>query len=68
MNKEAVLDRPDESLTLTTKVFVLASEVDGVPEMPPLDETASHAGPLTFANVKASNGFGSEALVAMVPV
>ena len=63
----AVSDKPPGSETLTTKALVPVSLENGVPESEPLGATVSQLGPLTFAKVSASLGFGSLALVAMVP-
>src|SRR5207237_723386 len=61
----AVFDRLPESVTLTTKVLVPTLAETGVPDKAPLPATLNHAGPLTFANVRVSAGFGSSALVAI---
>src|ERR1039458_9719346 len=66
MNSVAVLDKPPVSLTLTTNMFVFASEFAGVPDSAPLAATFNQAGPLTFAKVSATL-LRSLALVAMFP-
>ena len=54
----AVFDKPPESVTLATKMFVPTSAESGVPDRLPLLATPSHAGPLTFAKVSAAELLG----------
>src|SRR5215813_2428593 len=56
----AVPDRLPTSETLTTKLLLPISLENGVPESVPLGATASQFGPLIFANVRTSLGFGSD--------
>src|SRR5579863_6293893 len=67
INNVALLERPPESVTLTRKLLLPTFTEMGMPESVPLLPTVSQAGPLTKANVSASPGLGSVALVAMVP-
>src|SRR5215468_2531723 len=63
----AVSKSPPASVTPTTKLLLPTSLKTGTPESEPSAATASQFGPLTFANVNASSGFGSLAFVAIVP-
>lgn len=63
----AVSDKVEGSVTLSTKEFVPTSAESGVPDKLPSDPTLNQAGPLTLANVRRSEGFGSIALVETVP-
>src|SRR5579871_6751282 len=63
----AVFDKLPASVTLTTKLFGPTFADTGMPERLPELPTLNQAGPLTRAKVRISPGFGSVALVAMVP-
>src|SRR5579859_1799843 len=63
----AVFDKLPASVTLTTKLFGPTFADTGMPERLPELLTLNHPGPLTSANVRVSPGFGSVALVAIVP-
>ena len=58
--------KPLGSLTVTAKLFVPTSALNGVPVNAPLLLTISQAGPLTFPKLNGSNGFGSVACAAML--
>src|SRR5437667_3302821 len=67
MSIVAVLDKPPESVTLTTKLLVPALAFAAVPVSAPLLATFSQPGPLTFAKIKVSPEFGSVAVPASEP-
>ena len=64
----AVADKLPGSVALTRNVFVPVSAENGVPERVPSALIFNQAGPLTFAKVRVSLGFGSLAFVAIVPL